>query len=206
MCDVGLLVTQSHGPDEALVLDRSTREAWTDKSRLSDHPLPALLLRLLSRLDNGEHFLLGNTLDLGQRDREPGSLFITLLLNGRREGFGILLVAAVQEICGKRVGGWLGCFVGFDVAFLVCADLLLHLDLLLPALLGVQLGPQTTEVLRFLRGIVSFTGNLLALALIVIEALSVPVATELVRCSWLLRREALVVHCGVHDGCRRTAS
>jgi hypothetical protein len=66
----------------------------------------------------------------------------------------------------------------------VCADLLLHLNLLLPALLGVQLGPQTTEVLRLLGCIVSFTGDLLALALIVIEALSVPVATELVERSW----------------------
>lgn len=184
MCHVGLLVTQSHGPDEALVLDGSTREARTDEGRLGDHTLPALLLRLLSRLDNREHFLLGNTLDLGQGNREPGCLFITLLLDGGREGLGILLVAAVQQVCGERVGGWLRCFVGFDVALLVCADLLLHLNLLLPALLGVQLGPQTTEVLRLLGCIVSFTGNLLALALIVIEALSVPVATELVECSW----------------------
>jgi len=66
----------------------------------------------------------------------------------------------------------------------VCADLLLHLDLLLATLLSVQLRPQTAEVLRLLRGIVPFTGNLLPLALIMIEALSVPGVNELVMCSW----------------------
>jgi len=65
----------------------------------------------------------------------------------------------------------------------VCADLLLHLDLLLAALLSVQLGPQTPEVLRLLRGIVPFTGNLLPLALVMVEALSVPGLKELVMCS-----------------------
>lgn len=36
MCDVGLLVTQSHGANEALVLDGSPREALTNKGRLGD--------------------------------------------------------------------------------------------------------------------------------------------------------------------------
>jgi hypothetical protein len=66
----------------------------------------------------------------------------------------------------------------------VRADLLLHLNLLLATLLGIQLGPQTTEVLRLLRGIVAFTGNLLPLTLVMIEPLSVPVAIELVNRSW----------------------
>ena len=54
------------------------------------------------------------------------------------------------------------------------ADLLLHLNLLLPALLGILLRPQSTQVLGLLRRIVALTSLLLALALIVIEALSVP--------------------------------
>jgi hypothetical protein len=56
----------------------------------------------------------------------------------------------------------------------VGADRLLHLDLLLATLLGVQLGPQTAVVLRLLGAIVALTRYALALALIVVEALTVP--------------------------------
>ena len=38
-----------------LVFDRSTSEAGTNKSWLGDHPLPRLLLCLLTRLDDAEH-------------------------------------------------------------------------------------------------------------------------------------------------------
>jgi hypothetical protein len=54
-------------------------------------------------------------------------------------------------------------------------DRLLHLDLLLAALLGVQFGAQTAVVLRLLGAIVTFTRNALTLAFIVVEALAVPV-------------------------------
>jgi len=64
---------------------------------------------------------------------------------------------------------------GTPTPLLVCADLLLHLNLLLATLLSVQLGPQTTEVLRLLRGIVPFTGNLFPLTFVMVEALSVSV-------------------------------
>jgi len=74
-------------------------------------------------------------------------------------------------------------FVQTLTPLLVCADLLLHLNLLLATLLSVQLSPQATEVLRLLRGIVSLTGNLLPLTLVMIEALSVPGVKELVMCS-----------------------
>jgi hypothetical protein len=53
-------------------------------------------------------------------------------------------------------------------------DCLLHLDLLLAALLGVQLRPQTAVVLRLLAAIVAFTRELLALALVVVQTLAVP--------------------------------
>jgi hypothetical protein len=56
----------------------------------------------------------------------------------------------------------------------VGADRLLHLDLLLATLLGVQLRAQTAVVLRLLGAIVALTRNALARALIVIEALAMP--------------------------------
>jgi hypothetical protein len=56
----------------------------------------------------------------------------------------------------------------------VGADRLLHLNLLLATLLGVQLRAQTAVVLRLLGAIVAFTRNALARTLIVIEALAMP--------------------------------
>jgi hypothetical protein len=66
----------------------------------------------------------------------------------------------------------------------VGADRLLHLDLLLAALLGVEFGAQAAVVLRLLGAIVAFTGNALALALIVVEALTVPGAGLAVWVVW----------------------
>jgi hypothetical protein len=56
----------------------------------------------------------------------------------------------------------------------VRADRLLHLDLLLATLLGVQLCAQTAVVLRLLGAVMTFTRNALARTLIVVEALAVP--------------------------------
>lgn len=52
------------------------------------------------------------------------------------------------------------------------SDLLLHLDLLLAALLLVQLCAQTAVVLSLLRASVALSGLSLALALIVVETLA----------------------------------
>jgi hypothetical protein len=49
-------------------------------------------------------------------------------------------------------------------------DLLAQLDLLLVALLGVELCAQAAEVLGFFRGIVAFSGGALTGALVVVEA------------------------------------
>jgi hypothetical protein len=48
-------------------------------------------------------------------------------------------------------------------------DLLLHLDLLLPPLLGIQLRAQASEVLGFLGGFMALTGDALSGALIMVE-------------------------------------
>lgn len=166
--DVCLLVAQTHGADEALVLDRTTREPGTHEGGLGDHALPTLLGGLLARLDDAEHLLLADTLDLGQRNGEAGGLLVTLLLDGRGEGFGVLLVGAVQQVLRQGLGAGL-CGLGrLEVALLVGADRLLHLDLLLAALLGVQLGAQAAVVLRLLAAIVALTRELLALALVVV--------------------------------------
>jgi hypothetical protein len=64
----------------------------------------------------------------------------------------------------------------------VRADRLFHLDLLLAPLFGVEFGAQAAVVLRFLRAIVAFSGNALALTFVVVEALAVPVG-------WLVFRK-----------------
>ena len=142
--------------------------------KLGDHALPALLRRLLARLDDAEHLLLTDTLDLGQRDREPGGFLIALLLDCAGQGFGVLLVGAVEQVLRQGFGAGLGGLGGLDVAFFVGADGLLHLDLLLAAFLGVELCAQTAVVLCLLRSIVALTRYPLALALVVIQALAVP--------------------------------
>jgi hypothetical protein len=172
--NVCLLVTQTHGTNKALVLDRSTREPGPYKCGLGNHTFPALLRRLLSRLNDAEHLFLTDTLDFGQGHGEPCRFFVSLLLDGAREGFGVLLVAAVEQVLGQGFGGGLGGLGGLDVALFVCADRLLHLDLLLATLLGVKLCAQTAVVLRLLGAVVAFTRDALARALIVIEALAMP--------------------------------
>lgn len=164
---------ESKDKDQPFVFDRATSKVGADKSGLGDHSLPALLCRLLSRLDNLEHFLLGDTPDLGQGHTELGGLFGSLVLDGRRQSFGIFLVAAVEQVGGQRGVGGLGGLAALDVALLVGLDLLLHLDLLLAALLLVEFGAQAAVVLGAFRGIVAFTGDSLALALVVVEALAV---------------------------------
>jgi len=50
-----LLVTKTHRPNEALILDRSTSEIGTNKRRLGDHALPTLLARLFASCDGLKH-------------------------------------------------------------------------------------------------------------------------------------------------------
>lgn len=128
---------------------------------------------LLSSVDNLEHLLLTDTLDLRQRDSELRSLLITLILDSTGEGLGVGFLRSVEQILGQRSLGRLVGRGGFDVLLLLGLDALLHLNLLLVALLLVQLGPQTTQVLRIVGLLVSLTGLTLALTLIVIEALTV---------------------------------
>ena len=160
------------GGYKPLVFDGTTSKVGTNESGLGDHSLPALLCSLLSGLDDLEHLLLSDTSDLGQGHAELGGLLGSLVLDGRGQGLCILLVAAVEQVGGQRGVGRLCGFARLDVALLVGSDLLLHLDLLLAALLLVQLRAQTAVVLGLLRAGVTLSGLSLSLALIVIETLA----------------------------------
>jgi len=127
---------------------------------------------LLSGVDNLEHLLLTDTLDLRQRDSELSSLLITLVLDSTGEGLGVGLLRAIEQVLGQRSLGRLVGSGGLDVLLLLGLDALLHLNLLLVAILLVQLGPQTTQVLGIVGLLVSFTSLALAHALIVVEALT----------------------------------
>jgi hypothetical protein len=172
MCEYEFVQVIAGGRNKPLVFDGTTSKVGTDESGLGDHSLPTLLCRLLSGLDDLEHFLLGNTSDLGQGHAELGGLLCSLVLDGRGQSLCILLVAAVEQVGGQRGVGRLCGFAGLDVALLVGSDLLLHLDLLLAALLLVQLCAQTAVVLSLLGAGVALSGLSLSLALIVIETLA----------------------------------
>lgn len=127
---------------------------------------------LLSGVDNLEHLLLTDTLNLGQGHSELSRLLSTLILNSTRQGLGVGGLGTVEQVLGQRgLGGLVGSG-GLDVLLLLLFDALLHLNLLLVALLLVQLGPQTTQVLRIVRGLVRLTSLTLAHPLIVIQPLS----------------------------------
>lgn len=105
--DIGLLVTQTHGPNKPLVLDGSSREIGPDKRGLGDHSFPTLLRSLLPRLDDLEHLILSNTADFRKRHAELGGFLITLVLDGRGEGFGGCGIRAVEQVVGERCAGGL---------------------------------------------------------------------------------------------------
>ena len=173
MCHIRLLVAKTHWADEAFVLDGSTSEARTDKGWLRDHALPGLFVGLLSGVNNREHLLLADTLDLGKRDREAGGLLVPLLFDGARKSLCVLLVGTVEQVLGQGLGGGFGGLGSLDVALFAGADLLLHLDLLDSSLLCILLGPQSAQVLGLLTGLVAFSGNALPDTFIVIQPLSV---------------------------------
>jgi hypothetical protein len=128
-------------------------------------------VRLLSRLHHTEHLLFTDTLHFRQRHTKPRRLLVSLLLNRTRQCLRVRLITPVQQILGQRFGRRLGGLAVLDVPLLVSADLLLHLDLFLSALLGVHLSAQAPEVLRLVRGIVAFTGDALAFSFVVVEAM-----------------------------------
>lgn len=94
--DVGLLVPERHRPNEPLHLNRLSGETFTDKGSLGNHSLPRLGLGL-SRLENLEHLVLGNSSNFGERDRVLGGSVLSSLFDGRRKRFGILLDARLKE-------------------------------------------------------------------------------------------------------------
>lgn len=51
MRNIGLLVTQTHRPDKAFVLDRTSGKVGPNEGWLGNDTLPPLLVSLLARLD-----------------------------------------------------------------------------------------------------------------------------------------------------------
>lgn len=139
-----------HDPITGKERGRLAREILADKRRLGNHALPALLLRLLARVDDLEHLLLGDAADLREGHGEAGGLLGALVLDGGADCLGRGGVLAVEQVGGHGVGRVVLGGGALDVALLVGLDLLAHLDLLLVPLLGVHLGPQAAQVLGFL--------------------------------------------------------
>lgn len=195
VCDVRLLDSERGRADEPLEFGRFPREVlptartsvhrfetfrWcehapthlSDKGGLGDHALPALALRL-ARLDDLEHLVLCDTPDLGQGDGELAGLFLALLLDRRRERFGVVLALAIEEVSGQGTLRESGSVLGLDVALLVGLDGLFHGDLFGVATLVQELGLVAVHRLGHLRLLVDLTGSALALALLVVETTTI---------------------------------
>lgn len=142
MRDIRLLVTQTHWPDEALVLDRPARKVGPDERRLGNHALPALLVRLLARADGLEHLLLTDAAHLWDGHAEARRLLRALALDGAAERLCAARGRTVEEVLRQGLSRGGGVAGGLDVLLLVRAERLLELDLLLVALGLVQLGAQ----------------------------------------------------------------
>jgi hypothetical protein len=82
-------------------------------------------------------------------------------------------LGSVEQVLGQRSLGGLVRSGRLDVLLLLGLDALLHLNLLLVALLLVQLGPQTAQVLGIVGLLVALTSLALADTLIVIQPLTV---------------------------------
>lgn len=147
--------------------------------RLGHHALPAFLVRLLSSTNDLEHFLLGDTLDLGQRHSEAGGLLGALVLDGGAESLGGGGVVPVEQVGGDGVGRVIVRGGILDIALLMGLDLLAHLDLLLVALLSVHFGAQAAKVLSLLRSIVALAGGALASTLFMIKATTMQLGVPL---------------------------
>lgn len=98
MRDMRLLVSETHRTNEPLELGRPSREIGTNKCRLGNDTLPRLLGRLLSRLDDLEHLLLGDTPHLGQRHGELGRLLGPLVLDLGAERLGVGRGRTVEQV------------------------------------------------------------------------------------------------------------
>jgi hypothetical protein len=165
------LHTQTSGADKPLVLGSLAGIAVAHKSDLGDHSLPVLLLALAA-LHLSEHLVIGNRLDLGDRDGPLASLLLSLLLDSVAENLGTSSVLTVQQVRGHGAVRWavvVGVFVG---ALLVHVDGLLHGSLLLETLLVEELGAQTERLLGKLRQLVGLACLALAVALQLVHALS----------------------------------
>lgn len=119
-------------------------------------------------MDNLEHLLLRDTAHLRHRHGELGGLLIPTVLDSRRQRLGVGSIRSVEQVSRHRVLGLLF-RAGLDVLLFLRLDALPHLDLLLVALLLVQLGPQAAKVLSILGALVAFTRGLLATPFIVVE-------------------------------------
>ncbi len=169
--DVSFLESETRGANEALVLGRLTSERVRHECHLVDHTLPRLLLSLASA-KYLEHLVFSKCSDLFDGDLPLASLFLTLLLDHIREDLGAVNFITVQQI-GRNstlfnlLGG-----VHSSLLLFMCLDILLHLDLLLVALLGVEFSLESVQALRLLGDDLDTPRLLLPLLLIVIEALS----------------------------------
>ena len=93
------------------------QRTWSNKSRLRNHPLPALLGGLLSRLHNLEHLLFCNTPHFRQWHTKFRSFLRSLVLDRTGQGLCIRRIRPIKQILGKWCAGGLIRGGGFDIPF-----------------------------------------------------------------------------------------
>jgi len=133
VCHVGLLDTQTGGPDETFELWRLAGETVANEGALGDHTLPGLLA-LLAGGDGLEDFILGNASDGRKRNVPLASLLLSLLLDHVAQHLAAVLLITVHQIGRERSVSLLPSLL-LNFLFIMLTDGLLHLDLLAHPLL-----------------------------------------------------------------------
>ena len=165
-----------HGPHTPctthLELDGFSGESLSDKCSLVDHSLPALSL-VFTRLDDLEHFLLGDTPHFGQRHGILGRSILSAVLDSRTKSFCVLestsrnITAHLLTFTVKQIGRESALFDSsivllLDVSLVVRLERLFHLNLFRVSLGMVKLGLVSKHLLRLLRSSVDLSSGTLS--------------------------------------------
>lgn len=148
MSYVGLFKSQTHRPNESLVLWRLSCEILTHEANFVNSSLPAFFLSL-TRTDNLKHLSLSHGFNFLNRHCPLSCFLLSFLFNHVGENFRISLLLSIHQI------SWHCSFLNilsfaFRVLLLMFFDRFLHLYLFFEPLLIEQFGFDSLKRLSFL--------------------------------------------------------
>lgn len=168
--DIGFAHAQAHWADEPFKFRRLPSKRLSNKGRLCDHPLPALLLAL-PRFDDPEDLGLGDSTNSRDRDIPLARLFLALLFDQVAQELGAvgrsLSVGTFKQISRQGfLSNTLDCHVILTVGILITDDLfvvlangLAHLNIFDAALLVEHLCTESVGTMHLCRVFMGCSGG-----------------------------------------------